>query len=179
MSRIGNRIIDIPPGVKITPGEANVEVKGPSGTLNSSLFEGITVNQEGTQLTVKRANDSKSLRAKHGLVRALIQNNIIGVTDGFSKTLILQGVGYRAQVKGKNLVMNLGYSHDVVFEQPSDIKIEVPEPTKVKISGINKQRVGQIAAQIRSFRKPEPYKGKGVRYENERIRRKAGKTGKK
>ena len=131
MSRIGNRIIDIPPGVKITSGEANIEVKGPSGTLNSSLFEGITVNQEGTQLTVKRANDSKSLRAKHGLVRALIQNNIIGVTDGFSKTLILQGVGYRAQVKGKNLVMNLGYSHDVVFEQPSDIKIEAPEPTKV------------------------------------------------
>jgi large subunit ribosomal protein L6 len=123
--------------------------------------------------------DDKKLRAKHGLVRALIQNCVIGTSSGYSKILLLQGVGYRAQKRGKDVVFSLGFSHEVIFKEPPDVTVEVLENTKLKVSGIDKQRVGQVAAQIRAFKEPEPYKGKGIRYENEHVRRKAGKTGSK
>ena len=169
----------MPSGVSIEMKDDQVNVKGPKGTLTAPRFAGISLNQEGNEVTLSLDNENSGLAPKHGLMRALIANCVTGVTAGFEKNLVLQGVGYRAQLKGKQLVLTLGYSHDVIFDQPDDIKIEVPEPTKVKVTGIDKQRVGQVAAQIRSFRKPEPYKGKGVRYENEQIRRKAGKAGKK
>lgn len=179
MSRIGNKKIDLPQGVALDIVADAVNVKGPKGALSAPLFPGISVEIEGAEATVKRASDEKDIRAKHGLVRSLLQNCVTGTVDGFSKTLILQGVGYRAQVKGKNLVMTLGFSHDINMSIPDDVKVECPEPTKVVVSGIEKQRVGQVAAVIRSYRPPEPYKGKGVRYDGEYIRRKAGKAGKK
>jgi len=179
MSRIGNKIIDIPQGVNITVNSDEISVKGPKGTLTTPLFNGITVDKQEKTIQVKRTDDGKDQKSKHGLVRSLLANSIDGAVNGYSKTLILEGVGYKANKKGNVLVLNLGLSHDVNFALPDDVKVEVPEVTKVVISGIDKQRVGQIAADIKKFRKPEPYKGKGIRYEGEVIRRKAGKAGKK
>lgn len=179
MSRIGNKIIDVPAGVTITAGADNVTVKGPKGSLTAPMFPGLKLEVTGNTAKLSRANDDKELRAKHGLVRSLLQNSVVGTTAGYSKILLLQGVGYRAQKKGKDVVFSLGFSHDVVFKEPADVVVEVLENTKLKVSGIDKQRVGQVAAQIRGFKEPEPYKGKGIRYENEHVRRKAGKAGAK
>ncbi|MBS0616712.1 MAG: 50S ribosomal protein L6 [Spirochaetes bacterium] len=179
MSRIGNKIIEIPAGVTITAGAEAITVKGPKGTLTTPNFRGLTLEVTGTTAKLTRANDEKELRAKHGLVRSLVNNSVVGTTAGYSQVLILQGVGYRAQKKGKDVVFSLGFSHEVIFKEPTDVTIEVLENTKLKISGIDKQRVGQVAAQIRAFKEPEPYKGKGIRYENEHVRRKAGKAGAK
>jgi len=179
MSRIGNQIIEVPAGVTIDIQQEIVKVTGQKGTLETPLFEGITVENQDNKLSIKRNADNKDLRAKHGLVRALLKNCVTGTSEGFTRTLILTGVGYRAQKKGNDLVMNLGYSHDINMAIPSDVSIDCPEPTKVVVSGIDKQRVGQVAAVVKSYRPPEPYKGKGIRYEGEVIRRKAGKAGKK
>ncbi|MCB1145424.1 MAG: 50S ribosomal protein L6 [Leptospiraceae bacterium] len=179
MSRIGNKPIELPKGVTIEIAADAITIAGPKGKLISPNFPGINVTQENGVLNVKRENDLKTTRAFHGLVRSLVANHIVGSTVGFSKLLILNGVGYRAQKKGKQLVMSLGFSHDVVYDEPADVTIEVPEPTKIKVSGIDRQRVGQVAAEIRAFKQPEPYKAKGIRYEDETVRRKAGKTGKK
>lgn len=179
MSRIGNKPIDLPAGVTITAAADQVTVKGPKGSLQSPIFPGLKVDIEGNTARVSRANDEKDLRAKHGLVRSLLQNCVTGTTAGYSQILILQGVGYRAQKKGKDVVFSLGFSHDVIFKEPADVVVDVLENTKLKVSGVDKQRVGQVAAQIRGFKEPEPYKGKGIRYENEHVRRKAGKAGSK
>jgi len=179
MSRIGNQKVNVPSGVQLEIQEESVVVKGPKGSLTAPLFPGIKVEQKEQDVIVSRDSDAKEQRAYHGLVRSLLQNCVIGTSEGFSKTLILQGVGYRAQVKGANLVMSLGFSHEINMPIASDVSVAVPEPTKVIVSGIDKQRVGQVAAVIRSYRKPEPYKGKGVRYDGEIIKRKAGKAGKK
>ena len=179
MSRIGNQKVVVPSGVELDIQAEGVVVKGPKGTLTTPLFPGIKVEKQEKAAVVSRESDIKEQRAYHGLVRSLLQNCVIGTSEGFSKTLILQGVGYRAQKKGTDLVMSLGYSHEINMPIASDVSIEIPEPTKVIVSGIDKQRVGQVAAVIRSYRKPEPYKGKGVRYDGEIIRRKAGKAGKK
>jgi large subunit ribosomal protein L6 len=179
MSRIGNKIIDLPAGVSITSAADAVTIKGPKGTLSAPIFPGLTIEIGEKAVQVKRANDEKDLRAKHGLVRSLVNNCVVGTSAGYSKILVLQGVGYRAQKKGKDVVFSLGFSHDVVFKEPADVTVEVLENTKVKISGIDKQRVGQVAAQIRGYKEPEPYKGKGIRYDSEHVRRKAGKAGSK
>jgi large subunit ribosomal protein L6 len=179
MSKIGNKSIQIPSGVTVSENSGAYVVKGPKGELTVPMFENISVNQNEGLLTVTRTAEDKQTRAYHGLVRSLLNNNIEGTSKGFSKTLLLQGVGFRAVKKGQKLVLSLGFSHDVEVDQPSDVNIEVPEATKLILSGIDKQRVGQVAAQIRSYRPPEPYKGKGVRYEDEYVRRKAGKAGKK
>jgi len=179
MSRIGNKPIDLPAGVTITEAANQLTVKGPKGSLQTPIFPGLKVDISGNIAQVSRANDEKDLRAKHGLVRSLLQNCVTGTTTGYSQILILQGVGYRAQKKGKDVVFILGFSHDVVFNEPADVVVEVLENTKLKVSGVDKQRVGQVAAQIRGFKEPEPYKGKGIRYENEHVRRKAGKAGSK
>ena len=179
MSRIGNQKVTIPSGVDLDIQSEGVVVKGPKGTLTTPLFPGIKVEKQEQGALVSRESDIKEQRAYHGLVRSLLQNCVIGTSEGFSKTLILQGVGYRAQKKGNDLVMSLGFSHEINMPIASDVTIDIPEPTKVVVSGIDKQRVGQVAAVIRSYRKPEPYKGKGVRYDGEIIRRKAGKAGKK
>jgi len=179
MSRIGKQPITIPAGVQVTISETNlVTVKGPKGTLSQQVLGGITLNQEGNVLTVVRPSDSKPHRAMHGLYRALINNMVIGVTEGFSKTLEMVGTGYRAQAQGSTLTINIGFSHPVVLEAPANIQFETPAPTKIVIKGIDKQQVGNLAADIRAIRKPEPYLGKGIKYENEYIRRKEGKTGK-
>ncbi|MCS6984197.1 MAG: 50S ribosomal protein L6 [Leptospiraceae bacterium] len=179
MSRIGVKPIPLPKGVRVEVKEKEILVEGPLGKLTLPLFEGITVEEKDGKLQVHRHGESKDMKAKHGLTRALLANHVSGTVQGFSKILVLQGVGYRAQKRGRELVLSLGFSHEVVYPEPSDVKIEVIDPTKIKVSGIDKQRVGQIAAEIRAFKKPEPYKGKGIKYEDEVIRRKAGKTGKK
>ena len=179
MSRIGKLPVSIPAGVTITVDEANVvTVKGPKGTLTQQLSQDMIIEQDNGVLTVKRPSDDKRHRALHGLTRTLINNMVVGTTTGFTKNLEIVGVGYRAQVQGNKLVLNVGYSHPVEFEMTDDIKFETPAPTKIVVSGIDKQKVGQIAADIRATREPEPYKGKGIRYENEFVRRKEGKTGK-
>ncbi|MDO4492923.1 MAG: 50S ribosomal protein L6 [Clostridia bacterium] len=179
MSRIGKLPVSIPAGVTITVNEGNVvTVKGPKGELTQQLSKEMIIEQEDGKLTVKRPSDSKQHRALHGLTRTLINNMVVGTTTGFTKNLEIVGVGYRAQMQGNKLVLNLGYSHPVEFEQTADIKFEAPAPTKIVVSGIDKQKVGQVAAEIRAVRSPEPYKGKGVRYEGEVVRRKEGKTGK-
>ena len=179
MSRIGKLPVSIPAGVTITVDEANVvTVKGPKGTLTQQLSKEMIIEQDAGVLTVKRPSDDKNHRALHGLTRTLINNMVVGTTTGFTKNLEIVGVGYRAQVTGNKLVLNVGYSHPVEFEMTDDIKFETPAPTKIIVSGIDKQKVGQIAADIRATREPEPYKGKGIRYENEVVRRKEGKTGK-
>ena len=179
MSRIGRKPIAVPAGVDVKIGEGNVvTVKGPKGTLTEELNHRMTITLEGGVIHVTRPTDDKEDRALHGLTRTLINNMIVGVTDGYSKKLEINGVGYRAQKQGKTLVLNLGYSHNVTFDEFDDIKFDVPSQTEIIVSGINKQTVGQIAAQIREKRPPEPYLGKGVKYEGEHIRRKAGKTGK-
>ncbi len=179
MSRIGKKPISLPAGVKVTVDGNTVTVQGSKGTLVQTLPEGITINQEDNQLVVQRANDSKQQRAFHGLTRALIANMVEGVTNGFEKKLELVGVGYRAQMQGKKLVISIGFSHPVEIDAPEGIDFEVPAPTRITIRGIDKQLVGNTAAHIRAIRKPEPYKGKGIKYENEHIRRKAGKAGAK
>lgn len=179
MSRIGKLPINIPGGVTITVGDDNtVVVKGPKGVLSEKISPKMELSMEDGVLTVKRPNDLKENRALHGLSRTLINNMVVGVTTGYSKTLEIVGVGYRAQKQGNKLVLNLGYSHPVEFEEPQGITFDVPTPNKVVVSGINKQQVGQMAADIRIKRAPEPYKGKGIRYEGEYVRRKEGKTGK-
>ncbi len=179
MSRIGKKPISLPAGVKVTVDGDTVTVQGSKGTLVQTLPEGITINQEDNQLLVQRADDSKQQRAFHGLTRALIANMVEGVTNGFEKKLEMVGVGYRAQMQGKKLVISIGFSHPVEIDAPEGIDFEVPAPTRITIRGIDKQLVGNTAAHIRAIRKPEPYKGKGIKYENEYIRRKAGKAGAK
>lgn len=179
MSRIGRAPITIPAGVEITVGEGNVvTVKGPNGTLTNKLCPAMTINVDAGVVTVTRPNDNKENRSLHGLTRTLIANMVTGVTTGFSKELEVNGVGYRAAKEGDKLVMNLGYSHQVIVPETVDIKIDVPTPNKVIIKGIDKQKVGQFAADVRKKRPPEPYKGKGIKYVDEVIRRKEGKTGK-
>ena len=180
MSRIGRMPIDLPAGVEINIGESNlVTVKGPKGTLTQQLAPAMTISQEGSVLHVTRPNDAKENRALHGLTRSLLHNMVVGVTDGFKKELDVNGVGYRVAKEGKKLVMNLGFSHQVFVDEPEGITIEVPNPNHIVISGCNKQQVGQFAAEVREKRPPEPYKGKGIKYTDEVIRRKAGKTGAK
>lgn len=180
MSRIGRHPIAIPAGVTVTIGDDNVvTVKGPKGTLAQAVNKNITVKQEGAQVVVTRPNDEKQNRAMHGLYRALIANMITGVNEGFKKTLNLVGTGYRAEAKGSTLTINIGFSHPVVLEAPANIAFATPNQTTIEVSGIDKQQVGNIAADIRAIRKPEPYLGKGIKYADEVIRRKEGKTGKK
>lgn len=178
MSRIGRMPISVPAGVDITIGENNlVTVKGPKGTLTQQLAPAMTIAKEGAELLVTRPNDAKENRSLHGLTRTLLSNMVVGVTEGFKKELDVNGVGYRVAMEGTKLVMNLGFSHQVIMESPEGITIEVPNPNKIVISGSDKQRVGQFAAEVREKRPPEPYKGKGIKYTDEVIRRKEGKTG--
>ena len=180
MSRIGKLPITIPAGVTVTVGDDNlVTVKGPKGTLTQQVNSAIKVKQEGNILTLERPTDSKPHKAMHGLYRALVNNMVVGVTDGFSKTLEMVGTGYRASVEGKTLTINIGFSHPVIMEAPENITYETPNANTIVIKGISKQQVGSLAADIRAIRKPEPYLGKGIKYQNEHIRRKEGKAGKK
>ncbi len=179
MSRIGNSPITIPSGVEATVSGQTVTVKGPKGQLTQELPAGITAAIDDGVLTVSRPDDERQNRALHGLSRSLIANMVTGVTEGFVKSLEIQGVGYRAQAKGKNAIeLALGFSHPVKVEAPEGIEFDVPEPTRINVVGIDKQLVGQVAADIRDWRKPEPYKGKGIRYVGERVMRKAGKAAK-
>ena len=181
MSRIGRLPITVPAGVTVTVDSENlVTVKGPKGTLTQQVNAELTVKQEGNVLTVERPNDKKQNRAFHGLYRTLINNMVVGVTDGFAKTLELVGTGYRAAAEGgKKLTINIGFSHPVIFEAPENITFETPNANTIVVKGIDKQIVGNLAADIRAVRKPEPYHGKGIKYQDEYIRRKEGKTGKK
>ena len=179
MSRIGKTPIEIKSGVEVVVNADSVEIKGPKGTLAQSIPEGIEVQKEEETIIVKRDNDLRETKALHGLVRSLLNNMVQGVTEGYQKQLELVGVGYRAQSKGKNaLELQLGFSHPVKYSAPEGITLEVPSQTEINISGIDKQVVGQVAADIRALKKPEPYKGKGIRYVGEHIIRKAGKTAK-
>ncbi len=179
MSRIGKTPIEITSGVEVVVTADSVEVKGPKGTLEQIIPEGIEVQKEDETIIVKRDNDLRETKALHGLVRSLINNMVQGVTEGYQKQLELVGVGYRAQSKGSNaLELQLGFSHPVKYSAPEGITLEVPSQTEINISGIDKQVVGQVAADIRALKKPEPYKGKGIRYVGEHIIRKAGKTAK-
>jgi large subunit ribosomal protein L6 len=179
MSRIGKSPIPVPSGVDVTLGDRNVTVKGPKGTLERRLPPDITVRQDGEQLLVERPDDEREHRALHGLTRSLVNNMVVGVTDGFSKDLEIVGVGYRATAQGPNrLELALGFSHPVTIEAPEGVTFEVPQPTRITVRGIDKEIVGQVAANIRKVRKPEPYKGKGVRYAGEVVQRKAGKAAK-
>ena len=175
MSRIGKQPIDIPDGVEIDVKPSEVTVKGPKGELSQQIVPDMKVSLDGATLTVERPTDRGEHRALHGLTRSLIANMVEGVTDGYERRLEIQGVGYRAQLKGKALEMSLGYSHPVTLQAPEGIEFEVPEPTQVVVRGIDKQLVGEIAARIRKSRPPEPYKGKGVRYAGEHVSRKVGK----
>ncbi len=180
MSRIGKLPVAIPSGVTITVTPDNVvTVKGPKGQLVKAMRKDMNIAVEDNSIVVKRNNDEKQSRALHGLTRSLINNMVIGVNEGYSKILELVGVGYRAQLQGKKLVLNLGFSHPIEVEAVEGISFETPAPTKVVVKGIDKELVGDVAAGIRNWRKPEPYKGKGIKYEGEVIRRKEGKTGKK
>ena len=178
MSRIGKLPVPIPAGVKISQNGSEMTVTGPKGTLKQLLHERMIINVEADQIVVSRPSDEKNDLALHGLTRSLINNMVVGVTQGFKKDLEINGVGYRAEVSGKVLTMSLGYSHPVVYEVPEGISVEVEKQTKLSVSGIDKQLVGAASAKIRSFRAPEPYKGKGIKYADERILRKAGKAGK-
>ena len=180
MSRIGRMPVHIPAGVEVTIGEGNlVTVKGPKGSLTQQLYPTMTLTQEAGVVHVARPNDEKQNRALHGLTRALLHNMVVGVSEGYKKELEINGVGYRAAKEGKNLVMNLGYSHQVIVPEIDGITIDVPAQNKIVISGPDKQKVGQFAAEVREKRPPEPYKGKGIKYVDEVIRRKVGKTGAK
>lgn len=176
MSRIGRKPVRIPKGVKVEVKNGAVKVTGAKGELSVAIHPDVTVEVKGEEVLVSRHADLKEQRALHGLFRALIANMVTGVTTGFSRKLELVGVGYRAELKGKALQLALGYSHSIVFRAPDSIKIEAPTQTNITVSGIDKQLVGLVAAKIRSLRPPEPYKGKGIKYEGEYIRRKAGKT---
>ena len=180
MSRIGVKPIIIPAGVEVTIAEGNlVTVKGPKGTLTKQLSAELNIKKEENTIMVERPTDNKKHRSLHGLTRSLLDNMVVGVNTGFEKKLELKGVGYRAQKQGKKLVMNLGFSHPVEMEDPEGITVEAPNQTELIVKGIDKQLVGNYAAKIRAWRKPEPYKGKGIKYVDEVIRRKEGKTGKK
>ena len=179
MSRIGREPIAVPAGVTITIADGNVvTVKGPLGELTETFSPALTIAQEGASLTVTRPNDQKENRALHGLTRTLLNNMVVGVTKGYEKKLEIVGVGYRVEKQNGKIVLGLGYSHPVVFEEANGIKFECPDQTTILVKGIDKQAVGQVAAVIRSKRPPEPYLGKGIKYSGEYIRRKAGKTGK-
>ncbi len=177
MSRVGKLPIQIPSGVTITVDSDAIKVSGAKGNLETPQLEGVTVKVEDGVLTVTRANDEPKTRAKHGLVRALINNMVVGVTQGFSKKLELNGVGFRVAMQGTDLKLNIGFSHEVIYKVPQGVQVTVEQNT-MTVSGINKQQVGQVAAEIRALKKPEPYKGKGIKYEGERILRKSGKSGK-
>ena len=180
MSRIGKLPIAVPAGVTVTIADDNtVTVKGPKGELSQKVNKDIKVEQVGAEVLVSRPSDSKPHRSMHGLYRSLINNMVVGVTKGFEKVLLIEGVGYRANVEGGKLNLALGYSHPVIVDAPAGISFETPAPTRIVVKGIDKQAVGAIAADIRDLRKPEPYHGKGIRYENEVVRRKEGKAGKK
>ena len=179
MSRIGNKPITVPAGVEVTLNGNIITVKGPKGTLEKELHKNMEVSINGTEITVKRPNDEQLNRSLHGLTRTLINNMIEGVLNQYSRVLEVNGVGYRAQLKGKKLVMNLGYSHPVEMDAPEGITFEVPNPNQIIVKGIDKEVVGQTAAVIRTKRPPEVYRGKGIKYAEEHIRRKEGKAGKK
>ena len=179
MSRIGKLPVSVPAGVEVSINGNEVTVKGPKGELTRSFHSALTIEKaEDGSIVVTRPDDERENRAQHGLTRTLINNMVIGVSEGYSKTLELVGFGYRAAVKGDKLEMNLGYSHPVIMDKPEGITFECPDQAKIVVSGIDKQQVGQVAADIRKWRKPEPYKGKGIRYQGEHIRRKEGKTAK-
>ena len=179
MSRVGKKPIEVPATVTVTLGDKNsVTVKGPKGELTREFHKDITITQEDNVLTLTRPSDSKDHRTNHGTTRALLANMVTGVSEGFQRSLELVGVGYRAQLQGQKLVLNVGYSHPVEFTPEEGITVEVPANTKVIVKGIDKERVGALASNIRQVRPPEPYKGKGIRYEGEVVRRKEGKTGK-
>ncbi|MBT5663475.1 MAG: 50S ribosomal protein L6 [Alphaproteobacteria bacterium] len=175
MSRIGKKIIDIPEGVNVTINESEIHTAGPKGELSCKNFSGTNVVQENNQITISPVDESQASIQYWGIQRTLLNNNIVGVTEGYKKTLEINGVGYKAQMKGNNIQLSLGFSHDINYEAPEGIKIETSTPTEVIVSGIDKQKVGQVAAEIRSYRPPEPYKGKGVKYKDEFIFRKEGK----
>ncbi len=178
MSRIGNKIVVLPAGVEVTQNGNDVTVKGPKGELTRTFSADITMNIEGSEVTFTRPNDSKDMKTIHGTTRANFNNMVVGVSEGFQKALELIGVGYRAQLQGSKLVLNVGYSHPVEIEAPAGTTIEVPSNTSIIVKGIDKEVVGELAANIRIVRAPEPYKGKGIRYVGEFVRRKEGKTGK-
>lgn len=177
MSRVGKQPIALPSGVTITVDANEITVAGSKGTLKQFTMPGITVKQEGDQVLVTRVDDEAMHRAKHGLMRSLVNNMIVGVSTGFSKKLEINGVGYRVAAQGADLKLNLGFSHDVIYKMPQGVTAAI-EGTNITVSGIDKQQVGQVAAEIRALKKPEPYKGKGIKYEGERIIRKSGKSGK-
>ena len=179
MSRIGRAPITIPAGVEVKVDGQHVAVKGPKGALEMNVAPTMKVEVEAGVIHVSRPNDAKENRSLHGLTRTLVNNMVIGVSEGFSKTLEVNGVGYRAAKEGKNLVLNVGYSHQVIMPETEDIQIEVPNPNQIIVKGIDKQKVGQFAAEVRGKRPPEPYKGKGIKYDYEVVRRKEGKTGAK
>lgn len=176
MSRIGKKPIEVPNGVDVTLNGQNIKVKGPKGELTMDAHPDMAVTMDDGVVTVSRPTDQPKHRGLHGLTRTLIANMIEGVLNGFSKTLEIQGVGYRAKEKGSGIELSLGFSHTIQFSAPEGVRIEVPTPTTIVVGGIDKQSVGQAAAEIRAFRPPEPYKGKGIRYQGEHVRRKAGKT---
>ena len=178
MSRIGKKTIDIPQNVSIIIENKNVKIKGKYGSLEKSFLDYINIENNDGKIFVTRINDTKKVKSYHGLTRALIQNMIVGVNQKFSKTLIAEGIGYKFQVDKKTLILNVGFTHPVQFSIPDDLAIQLDSPTKISISGIDKEKVGFLAAKIRGMRPPEPYKGKGIMYEGEKIIRKAGKTGK-
>jgi len=179
MSRVGNKVIPVPSAVKVKVADGHVEVQGPKGKLTSMVPEGIRFELSDGQLVAKRVAETKQLRALHGLARSLVANAVKGVTEGFQKELEIVGIGYRAEVRGKSVVFNLGFSHPIDFQIPTGINITVEKQTKLVVSGFDKQRVGQTAATIRSLKKPDPYKNKGIRYLGETLKKKVGKTGAK
>jgi len=176
VSRIGKKPVEIPAGVSIVKEGNSLTIKGPKGELKNSFNSSLSIEVKSNEVIVTRPDDTKEHRSLHGLTRALIQNMVTGVKSSYSKTLDIIGVGYRAELKGKNLLLNIGYSHPIYFIPPDGVTLETPTQTQIIISGIDKQLVGQVAAKIRSIRKPEPYKGKGIKYSDEQIQRKAGKT---
>ncbi len=179
MSRIGKKPVAIPAGVQVKISGSEVTVKGPRGELKRVFVETIRVAQEGNELKVTRPDDLRESRALHGLTRALLNNMVEGVTKGFRKTMVVEGVGYRAEMTGKNLMLYLGYSHPIMIKPPDGIKLDAdPKAKTISVEGVDKEKVGEISAEIRALRPPEPYKGKGIRYDNEVVRRKAGKAGK-
>jgi len=177
LSRIGRKAVSLPKGAKVTLKNDEVVTTGPKGELTTPMVPGVNLEVSENEVLFSRDNDEKQTKSFHGMMRALVNNMVVGVTSGFERNLQIVGVGYRAQVQGKKLVLNLGYSNPVEFDIPEGIEIETDGPTKVKVKGIDRQKVGQVAAVIRGFRPPEPYKGKGIRYEGEQIIRKAGKAG--
>jgi large subunit ribosomal protein L6 len=177
VSRIGKAPVELPSGVSVDISGNDIKVTGPKGELHVPIGEGVTVRQEDGALVCERASESPRHRAMHGLTRSLLYNAVAGVTEGFAKTLVIQGVGYRAQLQGRNINLQVGYSHPVVVEPKEGVEFEIPNPTTIIVKSIDKQRAGQQAAEIRAIRPPEPYKGKGIRYSDEQIRRKVGKAG--